>query len=134
MTDHHQAMRTGSATSSAWARNAARRQHHPSSSSSTLSLPSSSRITPPRSISNPSSIERQLPATPITTTTTTTITNRTNRPLPPTPATNDITSDNPFSIQDELPPPSYEAHHRDTYVDPRDIDRVLGAHPQRTNT
>ncbi|CDH49617.1 predicted protein [Lichtheimia corymbifera JMRC:FSU:9682] len=133
MTDNHQYMRNAGNSSTAWAHNA--RRQHSSSSASTLPLPSSSRISPPRSISNPSSVERRLPATPPTTTTTTTTTNnRTNRPLPPTPATNIIDSDNPFSVQEELPPPSYEAHHRDTYVDPRDIDRVLGAQPQRTNT
>ncbi|ORY93782.1 hypothetical protein BCR43DRAFT_495315 [Syncephalastrum racemosum] len=43
----------------------------------------------------------------------------------PQPSTNSGT--NPFdpNDHDEPPPPAYESHHQDAYIDPQDVDRVL---------
>ncbi|KAI9492187.1 hypothetical protein BDB00DRAFT_456009 [Zychaea mexicana] len=74
-------------------------------------------------------------ATPTPPSTTRTIPGDRNRPLPTPPQQSASSSSvNPFdpmiTANDELPPPSYEAHVRDKYVEPHDVDRIIQANAQ----
>lgn len=68
-----------------------------------------------------------------------------NRPLPPIPRVPVPSADavpgragstNPFdqngsNDEEDVPPPAYETHQFDAYVDPQDADRVIQEHQQR---
>ncbi|KAI9316458.1 hypothetical protein BX666DRAFT_2027994 [Dichotomocladium elegans] len=54
-----------------------------------------------------------------------------SRPLPPLPPINNSSS-NPFVDEGQPPPPAYELHRRDRYIDPREIDTVLRTHTPNT--